>query len=784
MKYPPIIHATLTFALLSVAAALSPLRAGDEPTAFWVAKDGNNNAIGSKEQPFATLERARDAVRELKAHNAYPAAGVTVWIRGGVYERSETFALDARDSGQPGAPVVYAAAPGETVDLVGGRVLPASAFKKAEDRAFLDRIITPAARRKVLQTNLKDQGITDYGELVPIHAVDFGSSSHYATAPLEVFVDGKPMILSRWPNADKENPIRGTVDRVKILIENDANGKPKQYEAINAKEVAPSYEDGREKGQAPLLAWDRMKRWQSDDIWIAGGLVRGYAYTQRKIKSIDTKTGVVQLDSPVELWPSYKEKEVSPVFFQNVPEELDEPGEYYVDRKSGVLSLVPPVGWNAGSQISVSMLRDVLVAMENSSHVRLRGLTLESARSGGVYIDRGTDNVVEKCVIRNMGTVGVQIGMGWDAGTGQNNPWTPETAPNAPQGKLLPRQPGSFRHMLSTGINNTGSALNVEGGTANGVVESRIYDTGVGGVIVGGGDRKTLTPAGNFVRGCEIFRTDRRIGRYAEAILVDGVGNLVQENYLHDSKGGILYLHGNDHVVEFNEIARAVTESTDCGAVEIRQNPSQLGNIIRYNYIHSNGRGRNAQCYVIYLDNESCGVTVFGNVIANNRSRIVDPFVPVAISINGGFGHTITNNIFVDNDGARLGDGQIKTFDVFKTRKFMLEQDVNVTRPPYSTRYPEFLAIYKGGPEAKPHNKIFNNLLVGCGSGMGESRYPGEGFWHHNYETDTNPGFVDEASGDYELRQDSIVYEKIPGFQPVPFSKMQQAQKWTQLGTK
>ena len=39
---------------------------------------------------------------------------------------------------------------------------------------------------------------------------------------------------------------------------------------------------------------------------------------------------------------------------------------------------------------------------------------------------------------------------------------------------------------------------------------------------------------------------------------------------------------------------------------------------------------------------------------------------------------------------------------------------------------------------------------------------------------------MNEAAGDYTLRPDSIVFKEIPGFQPIPFEKMQQAKNWAE----
>ena len=73
--------------------------------------------------PFATLERARRAVRELKQARMALSEDIQVVLRRGDYELDRCFTLDEADSGTPEHPVVYRAAPGETVRLLGGRKL-------------------------------------------------------------------------------------------------------------------------------------------------------------------------------------------------------------------------------------------------------------------------------------------------------------------------------------------------------------------------------------------------------------------------------------------------------------------------------------------------------------------------------------------------------------------------------------------------------------------------------------------------------------------------------------
>ena len=87
---------------------------------FHVAVDGNDENPGTAARPFATLHRARDAVRELKQRGPLTKP-IRVIVHGGTYYANRVLTIGPQDSGTEACPVLYEAAKGETVVLSAGR---------------------------------------------------------------------------------------------------------------------------------------------------------------------------------------------------------------------------------------------------------------------------------------------------------------------------------------------------------------------------------------------------------------------------------------------------------------------------------------------------------------------------------------------------------------------------------------------------------------------------------------------------------------------------------------
>ncbi|MCK5572898.1 MAG: hypothetical protein KAJ12_09065, partial [Bacteroidetes bacterium] len=163
-------------------------------TEFFISLSGSNQNPGTREEPFRTLEGAREAIRQLRFEGADPLDGVTVWVMGGTYQLNKTIELRPEDGGIEDAPIIYSAVEGEEVRISGGREIPAKAFSPVSDQEAVRRI-RPEALPHLLEADLKAIGITDYGEIRRI-----GHGHPVTPAPLEVFWNDTVMQLARYPN--------------------------------------------------------------------------------------------------------------------------------------------------------------------------------------------------------------------------------------------------------------------------------------------------------------------------------------------------------------------------------------------------------------------------------------------------------------------------------------------------------------------------------------------------------------------------------------------------------
>ena len=136
---------------------------------FFVAPNGSDASPGTREKPFATIAKARDAVRPLIA--AGLKSPVNVYLREGTYRLNEPLAFGPAGLGDEKFAVTYAAQPGETVVISGGR--PISGWKRGDGEVWTAPV--PGVRE---------------GQWYFRH----------------LFINGRRAVRARTPNEDAENP--------------------------------------------------------------------------------------------------------------------------------------------------------------------------------------------------------------------------------------------------------------------------------------------------------------------------------------------------------------------------------------------------------------------------------------------------------------------------------------------------------------------------------------------------------------------------------------------------
>jgi hypothetical protein len=117
----------------------------EQAISFYVSPKGNDSWSGKlpapnknkTDGPFATLERARDAVRELKEKQGGELKQtVNIYIRGGTYFLKETFVLTPIDSGTKEHPITYSAYRNEKPIISGGRIIKGWRKEKKRERSY------------------------------------------------------------------------------------------------------------------------------------------------------------------------------------------------------------------------------------------------------------------------------------------------------------------------------------------------------------------------------------------------------------------------------------------------------------------------------------------------------------------------------------------------------------------------------------------------------------------------------------------------------------------------
>lgn len=671
----------LSVGLLAVTAA-----APSAALTRHVSPLGDDANPGTADAPFASLTRARDALREAKAAADGP---LEVVVHPGIYPLTRTFDLTAADAGTEARPVVFRAAVPGTARLAGSTEIPAAAFGPVVDQGVL-ALLEPTAAKHVVVADLNALGIPKQPALAP--------RTWPGTTQLpELFCDSERLTLARWPD-------EGWTEVAKI-VDGGTETDGEQPQTAEPRGGTFQYEP------------DRPARWSVErGIWLRGYWCFDWAEDVVKVRALDADKHLLTVATPHTFGMRQGNPSPRRWYALNLLEELTRPGEFYLDTERNRLYVWPPKDL-AKARLALSTMMAPGISLTKADHVTLRGLVVEEGGSGIAVADSSHVRI-EACTVRNQHFVGITV----------------------------------------------------DGGADNRILACDVHDTGTGGVHVSGGDRKTLTPAGHLVENCHIWKFAIHKLTYSNGISLSGVGNAARHNLLHDAPHMAVGMSGNDGLFEYNVVHHVCLAADDSGALYKGRNAALRGNVVRYNLWHSIGKPMGHGVAAIYFDDGDVGETVYGNLFFRCGDPGKGPFGTVFS--HGGHELVADNNVFIECKrplgSAPWNDKHWKdslNAALWQTR---LLKEVDITKPPYTTRYPTFVGFMDPQPGQPRVSVARRNLLVMCAE-------PKSGNWQlddSNWSTDSDPGFVDLNAGNFNFRADAEVFRRIPGFEALPVDKM------------
>lgn len=683
-----------------------------EKTLLYVAADGDDSNPGTIDAPFATIEKARDTIRGLKADNALAKDGACVYLRGGTYNILQGIEFGKEDSGTYDAPITYRSYPGEEVNLVGGITIDYSQFKPVTDSSVLSRLSDQSVKNKLVYINLFDLGLKEIPEpeWVGYYTYQYdmpsilGKEKPEAIAS-ELVVNGNAQTVARYPNGSDVLTISGVKSQGSIV-------RNWWYD----KEGTEGYVEEEDRIPAPIVFSvndSRIKNWtKAENALVWGTFVYSWADQSLPIESIDTNELMITTKYP-SVYGVAKDQQV---YFYNMLEEIDVPGEYYIDVKSGNLYYYPVD--ETIDDIRLTTLEDNMFTLDKAEYISIAGLNMSYTRSGMV---KATD--CKGCEVLNCDI------------------------------SLSGRQ-----------------AVTVQGDSYDCRVANCYIHNVNGGVYMRGGEQETLTSGNNIVENCEFESCDRLQKASNGALQIWGCGTIVRYNKMHESEQQIVYLNGNNHEFSFNEVYNAVTNTDDMGALYAGRVLTNRGNKITYNYFHDIGGEERGIVGVqaVFLDDFWSWAHISGNVFEKIKGS--------AIKLAGSH-NAVVNNIFIDIDTSaaelnRSYDYGMTTTDLeFRAQ---LENSPYIYDDVWVKSYPEIVNVIDSDGKLDINNNITakNNVLYNTPDIKTSTEIAATATLENNIKFAKDPGFADIKAKNYTLNKDAEVYDEIPDFKPIPFTRM------------
>ncbi len=423
-------------------------------------------------------------------------------------------------------------------------------------------------------------------------------------------------------------------------------------------------------------------------------------------------------------------------FVENVREELDSPGEWYLDRRTGNLYYWPTDPAFPTLTITAPAM-DRLIVLAGTpdapvEHITISGFIIKDVDFGdqqdvyypahaAVHLYEANNCRIANCDFLSVGGYAV-----WLKG--------------ACQGNVI-----------------SGNEV-AEPGAGGVFVDGSAYQEGQIGGLLHRANPDGRIPVGNLITENYIHHCGRIYAHVGGVYINRAAGNRVTHNLITDVSRYGLSVKGRspDNELEYNIVLRTNLETNDTGGIESWGNPGPLA--IRYNIVGDTIGLKPTSRGEIISPTFGCGVYLDGEVSqAEVRGNIVYRQAWSGLTLNSGHDNIVENNVFVDSQ-----DRQFYFSNYAGTAKGnRLQRNVFYWRRAEST-----LGIgTASGPEYLDSD--YNLFWLPDGK-VDLTALQAKQLDVHSLIAD--PLFVDPNRDDYRLKPDSPAFEL--GFQRIPVDRI------------
>lgn len=664
---------------------------------IWVDAEFEGVSDGSAEAPFKTIVEAMNKLKEIRSQYGLGDNGIRITLMGGEYEAESALSFSGKEmSGTLLQPIVISAYPGEEVKIKGSKKADISLASVSEDER-----IPESAKGKVLEIPL---GF----DTAPVELFSYANP---ATKYTGVIYNGAAQTLAKYPNS-------GYLTTAEVYDkdgESIAIGDTERWSEIKNNE---NYVWLNVKG-ADVSKWST-----AGNAYLEGYWYKYWTYENAKLLEVDQDNSRVKMSLP-----NVAKVDADKYFtVYNLLEELDSPGEWYIDNDKKTLYIYPTEEIGENSEVEVTTLSAPIIQISNATDIVFDSVSVENGSQNGIRISSSDRIGINNCKVKNVGASGIYV-------NGSNDVY-----------------------ISGCDIGNTGSE---------------------GIKMESCGKRATLIRSNNKIKNCDIHDFGTVSRSYTAGVrIVGGIGIDVFNNEIHGGTHSGIVFGGCEIRMYYNEIYDCLQMGADSGAIYSGRSYVDWGNEIKYNYLHDIYDNTNIKEPVvgIFMDDMGSGMTIESNIFYKVNSGIF---------ISGGRDTTIRNNIIAEKTAEDYSPSKDGLYAIMLRTSGLMSWHADAMMPSMLAaidnldleceawqKYPYVNVYPKDYPGAPVRNVVENNVIW---NHHPIKKYSDWEKWSpigENLENSTDPGFVNETAGDLNLKSDSEVFKELSGFSAIPFDKI------------